>query len=233
MEAHAELCMRLGESSKAVELLERAKKLVESLHDRARALPVLALLGRAHAHLGESERALGVLFAARALAVELGDELSLSEVERALAGIHLALGDLPAAGNRAHSALGLARQTGSKSLLTRALRTLGTVTAAGAWGQAQECTAVDHFMRAIALAKETGNELELAKTYRAFCFYAHRFNNTEIRFQIAKLRGMADEIFARYRPRSGNNESLLPTPPVSYQAEAALVEPPPTVRLAG
>jgi len=104
----------------------------------------------------------------------------------------------------------LARSTRSKSLLMRALRTLGTVTVAGAWGEAREGLAVDHFMRSIQLAKEIGNELELAKTYRAFCFYAHRFNNPEIRFQVIKLREMADEIFTRYRPRSSARSSVTP-----------------------
>ena len=92
----------------------------------------------------------------------------------------------------------------------RALRTLGTVTVAGAWGEAREGLAVDHFMRAIQLAKEIGSELELAKTYRAFCFYAHRFNNPEIRFQVIKLREMADQIFSRYQPRTSGRHSVTP-----------------------
>lgn len=210
LEAQAELCLRLAEYSKAVELLTNARRIAESVGDRARTLPVLALLGMAYACLGESKHALSIFLGARSLAIEVGDAMTQTEIERGLAGSYLALGNLPAAGEAAEAAYGLARNTRSKSLLLRALRTLGTVTVAGAWGEAREGLAVDHFMRSIQLAKEIGNELELAKTYRAFCFYAHRFSNPEIRFQVIKLREMADEIFARYQPRSSARNSVTP-----------------------
>jgi len=210
LEAQAELCMRMAEYSKAVDLLTKAQRMAESVGDRSRALPVLASLGTAYACLGESKRALSIFLGARELAIEVGDSMSHTEIERGLSGSYLALGDLSAAGTAAEAAYTLARSTRSKSLLMRALRTLGTVTVAGAWGEAREGLAVDHFMRSIQLAKEIGNELELAKTYRAFCFYAHRFNNPEIRFQVIKLREMADEIFTRYRPRSSARNSVTP-----------------------
>lgn len=210
LEAQAELCMRLGEYGKAVELLSQAQGIAESVGDRARTLPVLALLGTAYACLGESQHALSIFLSARELAVQVGDAMTHAEIERGLSGSYLALGDLVAAGEAAEAAYTLARNTRSKSLLMRALRTLGTVTVAGAWGEAREGLAVDLFMRSIQLAKQIGNELELAKTYRAFCFYAHRFNNPEIRFQVIKLREMADEIFARYQPRSSARNSLTP-----------------------
>ncbi|MES1175988.1 MAG: tetratricopeptide repeat protein [Myxococcales bacterium] len=210
LEAQAELCMRLGEFGKAVDLLKDAERLALSVGDRARTLPVLALLGTAYACLGEAKHALSIFLTARVLAIEVGDAMTHAEIERGLAGSYLALGELSAAGNAAEAGYALARSTHSKSLLMRALRTLGTVTIAGAWGEAREGLAVDHFMRSIQLAKEIGNELELAKTYRAFCFYAHRFNNPEIRFQVAKLREMADEIFSRYRPRSSARHSVTP-----------------------
>jgi len=210
LEAQAELCMRLAEYSKAVDLLTNAQGLAESVGDRSRALPVLALLGTAYACLGESKRALSIFLGAQALAIEVGDAITRTEIERGLAGSYLALGNLPAAGEAAETAYTLARNTRSKSLLMRALRSLGTVTVAGAWGEDREGLAVEHFMRSIQLAKEIGDELELAKSYRAFCFYAHRFNNPEIRFQVIKLREMADEIFARYRPQSGARHSVTP-----------------------
>ena len=210
LEAQAELCMRLAEYSKAVDLLTSAQRLAESVGDRSRTLPVLALLGTAYACLGESKRALSIFLGARALAVEVGDAITHTEIERGLSGSYLALGNLSAAGEAAENAYTLARNTRSKSLLMRALRSLGTVTVAGAWGEDREGLAVEHFMRSIQLAKEIGDELELAKTYRAFCFYAHRFNNPEIRFQVIKLREMADEIFARYRPQSSARNSVTP-----------------------
>ncbi|HKO49792.1 MAG TPA: tetratricopeptide repeat protein [Polyangiaceae bacterium] len=210
LEAQAELCMRLTEYSKAVDLLTQAQRVAESVGDRARTLPVLALLGTAYACLGESKRALSIFLDARVLAVEVGDAMTHAEVERGLSGSYLAIGDLRAAGGAAETAYSLARNTRSKSLLMRALRTLGTVTVAGAWGESREGLAVDHFMRSIQLAKEVGDELELAKTYRAFCLFAHRFNNPEIRSQVIKLREMADDIFARYRSRSSARNSVTP-----------------------
>ena len=225
LEAQAELCMRLGEYSKAVDFLANAQRLAESVGDRARALPVLALLGTAHACLGESKRALSIFLSARELAREVGDGLTHAEIERGLAGAYLALGELAAAGVAAEAAYALARATRSKPLLLRALRTLGTVTVAGAWGEAREGLAVDHFMRSIQLAKEIGSELELAKTYRAFCFYAHHFNNPEIRFQVIKLREMADEIFSRYRPRAAARISVTPALNLLQELKALPAEP--------
>ena len=225
LEAQAELCMRLGEYSKAVDFLTNAQRLAESVGDRARVLPVLSLLGAAHACLGESRHALSIFLSARELAREVGDAMTHAEIERGLAGAYLALGDLAPAGVAAEAAYALARSTRSKSLLLRALRTLGTVTVAGAWGEAREGLAVDHFMRSIQLAKEIGNELELAKTYRAFCFYAHHFNNPEIRFQVIKLREMADEIFARYRPRTAARISVTPALNLLQELKALPTEP--------
>ena len=240
LEAQSELCMRLGEYSKAVDLLSNAQRLAESLGERGRLLPVLTVLGTAHACLGEAKHALSIFQSARVLALEIGDAMSHAEIERGLAGSFLALGDLAAAGDSAEAAYTLARGTRSKSLLLRALRTLGTVTVAGAWGEAREGQAVDHFMRSIQLAKEIGNELELAKSYRAFCFYAHRFNNPEIRFQVLKLREMADEIFARYRPRPSLRLSITPALDLLGGLPAALASDPASgtmavesVRLAG
>ncbi len=212
LEAQGELALRLGEHVSAVELLERAEAIAKATGDRARLLPVLALLGRAHSCLGNADRAVSMLQVARVLAVDIGDELSHAEVQRLLACAYLATSDLPAAAEAANIALSIARKVRSKSLLTRALRTLGTVTASGAWGEANEGLAVDQFMSAVALAKETGNELELAKTYRAFASYARRFENAAIRAEAAKLRTMADEILTQYRPRASGKYSLLPEP---------------------
>jgi len=60
--------------------------------------------------------------------------------------------------------------------------------------------AVDYFMRSIAICKEIGNELEVAKSYRAFSGYvsasAHYQRIPEIQREAQKLSEMADEIFA-------------------------------------
>jgi hypothetical protein len=89
----------------------------------------------------------------------------------------------------------------SKSHLAIALRTLGEITAAGAWGKAHEGKAVDYFMRSISLCKEIGNDLETAKSYRSFAEYVvasgHYRDNAEIMREAEKLGAMATEIFGR------------------------------------
>jgi hypothetical protein len=94
-------------------------------------------------------------------------------------------------------------QVRSKPHLAVALRTLGEVTGAGAWGDGHEVKAVDYFMRSIAICKEIGNELEVAKSYQAFSSYVfsspHYRHNTDIQREARKLQSMADDIFKRHR----------------------------------
>ncbi len=63
--------------------------------------------------------------------------------------------------------------------------------------------AVDYFMRSIAIFREIGNELEVARSYRAFASYvsgsSHYKNNEHIQREAKKLAAMADEIFERHR----------------------------------
>ena len=95
------------------------------------------------------------------------------------------------------------RQWRRDRALAVALRTLGEVTGAGAWGDGHEVKAVDYFMRSIAICKEIGNELEVAKSYLAFSNYvfssAHYKHNADIQREAQKLKGMAEEIFERHR----------------------------------
>jgi hypothetical protein len=69
--------------------------------------------------------------------------------------------------------------------------------------------AVDYFMRSIAICKEIGNELEVAKSYRAFSGYVfastHYQSIPEIQREAQKLSQMADEIFARHRIRAAGS----------------------------
>jgi hypothetical protein len=58
-------------------------------------------------------------------------------------------------------------------------------------------------MRSIAIAKEIGNEVEVARSYLAFSNYVTASSgygkNSEIQAEAVKLRAMADEIFERHR----------------------------------
>jgi tetratricopeptide (TPR) repeat protein len=204
-----QLALDQGEHKKALDLLEEAQILAQDLGDSNRIAVVLANIGEAHLRTRDTEKAIEVLTKAEQLCDDLGDKLHLADVKRALAKAHLERGDLKAARDSIKRSVDLFGQVRSKPHLAVALRTLGEVTGAGAWGDGHEVKAVDYFMRSIAICKEIGNELEVAKSYRAFSGYvagsAHYQSIPEIQREAQKLSEMADEIFARHRIRAAGS----------------------------
>jgi tetratricopeptide (TPR) repeat protein len=201
-----QLALDQGEHQKALDLLEEAQILAQDLGDSNRIAVVLANIGEAHLRTRDTAKAIEVLTKAEQLCDDLGDKLHLADVKRALAKAHLERGDLKAARDSIKRSVDLFGQVRSKPHLAVALRTLGEVTGAGAWGDGHEVKAVDYFMRSIAICKEIGNELEVAKSYRAFSGYVagstHYQSIPEIQREAQKLSEMADEIFARHRIRA-------------------------------
>jgi tetratricopeptide (TPR) repeat protein len=198
-----QLALDQGEHEKALGLLEEAQLMAQDLGDNNRIAIVLANIGEAYLRTRDTEKAIDVLLRAEQLCEDLGDKLHLADVKRALAKAHLERGDLKAAREQIKRSVDLFGQVRSKPHLAVALRTLGEVTGAGAWGDGHEVKAVDYFMRSIAICKEIGNELEVAKSYRAFSGYVsastHYQSIPEIQREAQKLSQMADEIFARHR----------------------------------
>jgi tetratricopeptide (TPR) repeat protein len=198
-----QLALDQGEHEKALGLLEEAQLMAQDLGDNNRIAIVLANIGEAYLRTRDTEKAIDVLLHAEQLCEDLGDKLHLADVKRALAKAHLERGDLKAAREQIKRSVDLFGQVRSKPHLAVALRTLGEVTGAGAWGDGHEVKAVDYFMRSIAICKEIGNELEVAKSYRAFSGYVsastHYQSIPEIQREAQKLSQMADEIFARHR----------------------------------
>ena len=187
----------------ALALLKEAHDTATDIGEHNRIAVVLTNMGAAHSKLGDTERAILVLTRAEELCDELGDKLHLAEAKRGLAKAYLARGELKRAREAIKRSVDLFGQVRSKSHLAAALRTLGVVTGAGAWGDGHEVKAVDYFMRSIAICKEIGNELEVAKSYRAFSSYVegsqHYRHNVDILREAQKLSGMADAIFDRHR----------------------------------
>src|SRR5205085_767244 len=142
--------------------------------------------------------AVRILRQAEDLCDELGDRLNFGQAKGALAKAYLKQGELRMAREAIKNAVDVFGQVRSKSHLAVALRTLGEVTGAGAWGRGHEGRAVDYFLRSIAICKEIGNELEVAKSYSAFSSYVsespHYKGNAEIQREALTLRSMADEI---------------------------------------
>jgi len=183
--------------------------LAQDLGDNNRIAVVLANMGEAHLRTHDTQKAIEVLLRAEQLCDDLGDKLHLADVKRALAKAYLERGDLKLARDSIKRSVDLFGQVRSKPHLAVALRTLGEVTGAGAWGDGHEVKAVDYFMRSIAICKEIGNELEVAKSYRAFSGYVfastHYQNIPEIQREAQKLSQMADEIFERHRIRAAGS----------------------------
>jgi tetratricopeptide (TPR) repeat protein len=203
LDALGKLAQDQRELDRAKELFAQAYDVTREVGERNSTAVVLTNLGEVHYRLGRTDEAIRILNEAGELCDELGDKLHLAEAKRGLAKAYLMQGDLKKARTNIKQAVDLFGQIRSKSHLATALRTLGEITAAGAWGAAHEGKAVDYFLKSIALCKEIGNELEIAKSYRSFSDYvawsAHYRQNEQIQNEARKLRTMADEIFARQR----------------------------------
>ncbi len=187
----------------ALQLFEEAFAWADQVGERNRVAVLLTHIGTTHYHRGQTDLAIKVLQQAEELCDELGNRLHLAEAWRGLAKAFLLQGELRRARENVKRAVDLFGQVRSKPHLAIALRTLAEVTAAGAWGVGHEQKVLDYFMRSINLCKELGNELEVARSYRAFSKFvldspSYRANGDIIR-EAEKLNRMADEIFERHR----------------------------------
>lgn len=187
----------------ALRFFEEAYQLARGIGELNRMAILLTLMGTTHYHLGNFPEAIRVLEQAEELCDDLGDRLHLAEALRALAKAYLLQGELKKAREDIKRSVDLFGQLRSKPHLAIALRTLAEVTAAGAWGAGHESRVVDYFMRSIAICKEIGNELEVARSYRAFSAYVlgtgNYAHNADIVREAETLGRMADEIFARHQ----------------------------------
>jgi predicted ATPase len=198
-----DLALDQGDSEKALKLFREAHTIARDVGEHNRIAAVLTNIGDALLRLSRIDEAIVVLTEAEGLCDETGDKLHLAEAKRGLAKAYLEQKDLKRARESIKRAVDLLGQVRSKPHLAVALRTLGEVTGAGAWGDGHEVKAVDYFMRSIAICKEIGNDLEVAKSYRAFSSYVfsspHYRHNADIQREAKKLDSMADEIFERHR----------------------------------
>jgi tetratricopeptide (TPR) repeat protein len=155
----------------ALRCFREAHEVLVSIGERTRIAECLSHIGQTLERLGQGEEAVRILNEAVALCEEIGDKLQLAEAKRGLAKSYLLAGELKLARRHVRAAVDLLAEVRSKPHLAIALRTLGEVTGAGAWGPKHEGRAVEYFMRSIAIAKEIGNEVEVARSYLAFSNY--------------------------------------------------------------
>ena len=186
------------DARRALRLFQEAAELAYRAKDRPRLARGLVQLGVAQLRQDDLAGAEALLTRARDLAIGIESWLDLAEAERALAKVALKRGLVREARQHASTALRLARRVRSRSQLSATLRTFARVAAEAPHSSSCDHRIVGYFMRAIELAKQTGNDLELAKGYRAFATYTARYEDPEIKRQTDVLRDLSDEIFERY-----------------------------------
>ncbi|CAN95943.1 hypothetical protein sce5780 [Sorangium cellulosum So ce56] len=203
----------------ALELFEEALEVARQVGDRNRTALILTNIGGTLYRSGDPDEAVRVLQQAEELCDELGDRLGLAEARRALGKAYMLRGDLEKARDSISRAVDLFASVRSKVHLGIALRTLGEITAAGGWGSAHTKSARAYFARSVSIFEETGNELELARTFQAYA----RFLTTDRSFvanmaarrEAVAMNEKAEAIFARLKVTSVRleDEPTLPTGP--------------------
>ncbi|MFO0592875.1 MAG: tetratricopeptide repeat protein [Polyangiaceae bacterium] len=197
---------------RAVQFLQEALEVAEQIGNRNRIALVLTNLGEVYYRSGALDTAISTLQRAEGLCDELGDKLGLAEVLRGLGKAHLLRGDLVKARDAIGRAVDLFASVRSKVHLGAALRTLGEITAAGGWGTAHTKSAREYFARSVAIFEQTGNDIELGRTFKVFA----KFLVTEPEFasdpnarrDAEGMDARADQIFARLRVSSSRSPSF-------------------------
>lgn len=194
----------------ALALFEEAHEVARQVGDRNRIALVLTNIGELHYRASSPEKAIEILAQAESLCDELGDKLGLAEALRGLGKAHLLHGDLAKARDCIGRAVDLFAAVRSKVHLGVALRTLGEITAAGGWGSVHTKSAREYFARSVAIFEQTGNEVELARTFTAFA----RFLRTDPNFSSdGAAADEATQMEARARATFGRLSGAVPRQP--------------------
>lgn len=197
----------------ALSMFNEALDVAKQIGDRNRTSLVLTNIGEIHSRMNQPTQAIAVLQQAEELCDEVGDKLGLAEVLRGLGKAYLKQGDLPKAREYISRAVDLFAAVRSKVHLGIALRTLGEITAAGGWGAAHTKSAKEYFARAVTIFEQTGNDLELARTFKSFSKFL--LDNASIdegsRRDALTMNARAEAIFTRLRITQGPVEVTAQT----------------------
>ncbi|MEO8800164.1 MAG: tetratricopeptide repeat protein [Polyangiaceae bacterium] len=191
------------EDKRALTLFQEAHEVALETGDRNRIALVLTNLGETHNRLGDAVAAIKYLKQAEELADELGDKMGLAEAMRGLGKAYLAQREYTKARENTARAVEIFTEVQSKFHIGVSLRSLGEVTAAASAGGESAKSARGYLVKAIQIFEEIGNEVELARSCRA---YADLLRNTQeyqtdpntIR-EAAAYSKRAEEIFARLK----------------------------------
>ena len=186
---------------RALSLFQDAYEVAKQIGDRNRIALVLTNIGETEYRSGNPAKAIEVLSDAEGQFDELGDKLGLADVLRALGKAYLLQGDLKKARDAIGRAVDLFAQVRSKVHLGVALRTLGEITAAGGWGPAHTKSAREYFARSATIFEQTGNEVELARTFKAFARFLSKEPELSVDPNVIaeaqRMDATAGRIFAR------------------------------------
>lgn len=190
-----------NDHAQALAFYQEAHTLAKEIGDKNRVALSLTNLGEALYRLGKAEKSIEILEQAERMFEELGDKLGLAEAVRGLGKAHLHLKDLPKARAHISRSVELFTAVRSKVHLAVALRTLGEITAAGGWGAEHARKARDYFLRAIKIFEEIGNEVELARSYRAYAAVVRQvpdlLNDADTRIEAEEMDRLADLVFRK------------------------------------
>jgi tetratricopeptide (TPR) repeat protein len=192
---------------RALSLLGEALEVAKQIGDRNRTARVLTNIGEVHYRSGNPAEAIQMLQQAEELCDELGDKLGLAETLRGLGKAYMRKGDLAKARDAIRRAVDLFAEVRSKVHLGAALRTLGEITAAGGWGAAHTRSAREYFARAVAIFEQTGNDVELARTFKVYArFLLDNDAKTDevVRREALGMNTRAEAIFSRLRITAGS-----------------------------
>ncbi len=158
----------MRDDAKSLVFFEEAYEVAKETGDRNRMALILTNLGETHNRLGDPAKAVAMLKQAESVADELGDKLGLAEAARGLGKAFLAQREYTKARECTQRAVDLFAETGSRVQLAVALRSLGEVTMAASAGGAGIKDAEAQLKRSIAIFEEIGNDVELARSARAY-----------------------------------------------------------------
>jgi tetratricopeptide (TPR) repeat protein len=197
----------IRDDKRALTLFQEAYEVAKETGDRNRIALILTNLGETHNRLGDSEKAIQLLKQAEDIADELGDKLGLAEAVRGLGKAYLARREYTKARECTQRAVELFSETESKVQLGVALRSLGEVCSAGSAGGAGLREAAEHLRRSIGIFEEVGNEVELARSCRAYAELLRQTpehaSNPAIAAEARTLSKRAEDIFAKMRASAG------------------------------
>jgi predicted ATPase len=192
----------MGDDEKALARFQQAYEAAKETGDRNGIALILVHLGAVYDRR-DSAKGASLLKQAEDLADELGDRAGLAELRRGLAVAYAARRDFARARESARRAVDLLTEADCKVKLGAALRSLGEVTAVAGEGSSRASEAAEHLKRSIAIFEEIGNDVELARSYRAYAELVRTMpehaRDETLAAQAKELAGRAEDIFAKMR----------------------------------